>query len=90
MFWHFHSTTVGDIYFIPLPEWKYRKCLLLWWSGNTEHVSYCGGVEIQNVYPTVVEWNKVDVTYCGGVKMPKHVSCCGGVEIQNMSPTVVE
>jgi hypothetical protein len=35
-------------------------------------------VEIQNMSPTVVEWNKVDVTYCGGVV------------IQNMSPTVVE
>ena len=39
--------------------------------------------------PTVVEWNKVDVTYCGVVKMSKHVSYCGGVEIQNMSHTVV-
>ena len=59
-------------------EWKYGLCLLLWCSGNTEHLSYCGGVEIQNMSPTVVEWNTENVIYCGGV------------EVQNMSPTVVE
>jgi hypothetical protein len=46
---------VADMYFIPLHH--SRKNVLS---------------------PTVVEWNKVDVTYCGGVV------------IQNMSPTVVE
>ena len=57
--------------------WEYRTCLLLWWSENTKHLSYCGGVEVQNMSPTVVEWNTEHVTYYGGV------------EIQNMSPTVV-
>jgi hypothetical protein len=56
----------------------FRTCLLLWWSENTKHLSYCGGVEVQNMSPTVVEWNTEHVTYYGGV------------EIQNMSPTVME
>jgi hypothetical protein len=57
---------------------------------NTEHVTYCGGVEIQNMSLTVVEWKYRTCLLLLWSGNTEHVSYCGGIEIQNMPPTVVE
>jgi hypothetical protein len=91
---------IQNIY-LTVVEWKYRTCLLLWWSGNTEHVSYCGGVEYRTCHLLWWSGNTEHVTYCGGVEVQnmsptvvewntEHDTYYGGVEIQNMSPTVME
>jgi hypothetical protein len=61
-------------------EWKYRTSFLLWWGGNTEHVTYCGGVKIQNMSPTVVEWKYRKCLLLWWSGNTEHVSYCGGVE----------
>jgi hypothetical protein len=82
-------------------EWKYRTSLLLWWCGNTEHVTYCGGVKYRKCHLLWWSGSTEHVSYCGGVEYrtchllwwsgnTEHVSYCDGVEIQNISPTVVE
>jgi hypothetical protein len=54
-----------------------------------KHVSYCGGVEIQYMPPTVVEWKYGTSLLLCWSGNTDYVFYCGGVEIQNISPTVV-